>query len=359
VEEEIAGLVERSSGMKAQWQSEKAVIAEMRERKEKLDELKVELDRASRTGDLNRAAEIQYGQIPALQKEIADDEARLAELQKTSRFLKEEVDSDDIAEVVAKWTGIPVTRMLQSDRERLAHLDKHLDKRVIGQTEATEAVANAVRRSRAGMQDPNRPIGSFIFLGPTGVGKTETARALAEFLFDSEEAMVRIDMSEYMEKQAVSAPDRRAAGVRGLRGGRAAHRGCAAAPVLGGALRRDREGARRRLQRPPPDPGRRAGDRQPGADGELPQHGHHHDLQHRQPADPGAVAPDGDARGGAEVETAVLGELRRHFRPEFLNRVDDIIVFKPLGTAELKVHRGASAAQAWSGCWPTARSPCR
>jgi hypothetical protein len=126
VEEEIAGLVERSSGMKAQWQSEKAVIAEMRERKEKLDELKVELDRASRTGDLNRAAEIQYGQIPALQKEIADDEARLAELQKSSRFLKEEVDSDDIAEVVAKWTGIPVTRMLQSDRERLAHLDKHL-----------------------------------------------------------------------------------------------------------------------------------------------------------------------------------------------------------------------------------------
>ncbi|HEU4456474.1 MAG TPA: AAA family ATPase, partial [Longimicrobium sp.] len=204
LEGELANLRETSSGMKAQWQSEKGVIAEIRAKKERLDELKVELDRASRTGDLNRAAELQYGTIPALQKEIEESDARLAELQKTSRFLKEEVDADDIAEVVARWTGIPVSRMLQSDRERLARLDAHLNERVIGQPEATAAVANAVRRSRAGMQDPNRPIGSFIFLGPTGVGKTETARALAEFLFDDEDAMVRIDMSEYMEKHAVS-----------------------------------------------------------------------------------------------------------------------------------------------------------
>src|SRR5215207_1731908 len=183
LEEELDNLREKSSGMKARWQSEKAAIQEIRGRKEKLDELKVELDRASRTGDLARAAELQYGTIPALQAEIAGSDARLAELQKQSKFLKEEVDADDIAEVVARWTGIPVTRMLQSDRERLAHLDEHLNLRVIGQPEATQAVADAVRRSRAGMQDPNRPIGSFIFLGPTGVGKTETARALAEFLF--------------------------------------------------------------------------------------------------------------------------------------------------------------------------------
>src|SRR4051794_436201 len=153
LEEELANLREKSSGLKAQWQSEKGAIQEIRGRKEKLDELKVELDRAQRTGDLNRAAELQYGTIPALQKEISEADARLAELQRTSRFLKEEVDADDIAEVVARWTGIPVTRMLQSDRERLAHLDEHLNLRVIGQPEATQAVADAVRRSRAGMQD--------------------------------------------------------------------------------------------------------------------------------------------------------------------------------------------------------------
>jgi ATP-dependent Clp protease ATP-binding subunit ClpB len=159
---------------------------------------------ATRTGDLARAAEIQYGEIPALQNQVQEAEARLGELQQDFRYLKEEVGADDIAEVVARWTGIPVSRMLQSERSRLAHLDEHLNQRVIGQPEATRAVADAVRRSRAGLQDPNRPIGSFIFLGPTGVGKTETARALAEFLFDDEDAMVRIDMSEYMERHAVA-----------------------------------------------------------------------------------------------------------------------------------------------------------
>jgi ATP-dependent Clp protease ATP-binding subunit ClpB len=204
VEQELANLRERSQGMKAQWQGEKQAITDMREMKERLDGLRTEVDRATRTGDLNRAAELQYGEIPALQKDLQDAEAHLAEVQQNARYLKEEVDADDIAEVVARWTGIPVSRMLQSDRERVAHLDEHLNERVIGQPEATRAVADAVRRSRAGMQDPNRPIGSFIFLGPTGVGKTETARALAEFLFDSDEAMVRIDMSEYMEKHAVA-----------------------------------------------------------------------------------------------------------------------------------------------------------
>src|SRR5690606_38283103 len=166
--------------MKAQWQAEKEAIVKIREMKERLEDLKVESERATRTADLNRAAEIQYGEIPQLQKEIEAAEARLAELQKETKYLKEEVDAEDVTEVVARWTGIPVSKMLQSERQRLAHLDEHLNQRVIGQPEATTAVANAVRRSRAGLQDPNRPIGSFIFLGPTGVGKTETARALAE-----------------------------------------------------------------------------------------------------------------------------------------------------------------------------------
>jgi len=321
--------------MQAQWQSEKEVISDIRGRKERLDELKVELDRASRTGDLNRAAEIQYGEIPSLQKEIAADEGRLAELQQTSRFLKEEVDSDDIAEVVAKWTGIPVTRMLQSERERLAHLDQHLNRRVIGQTEATEAVANAVRRSRAGMQDPNRPIGSFIFLGPTGVGKTETARALAEFLFDSEEAMVRIDMSEYMEKHAVSRLIGAPPGYVGYE--------------EGGQLT---EAVRRRpysvvlfdeIEKAHPDvfnvllqilDDGRVTDSQ----GRTVNFRNTVIIMTSNIGSPLILERSrlmGGPAGALEVEAAVLGELRRHFRPEFLNRVDDIIVFKPLGTGEL------------------------
>jgi ATP-dependent Clp protease ATP-binding subunit ClpB len=337
VEEEIAGLVERSSGMKAQWQSEKAVIADLRGRKEKLDELKVELDRAARTGDLNRAAEIQYGQIPALQKEIGDDETRLAELQKTSRFLKEEVDSDDIAEVVAKWTGIPVTRMLQSDRERLAHLDKHLDKRVIGQTEATEAVANAVRRSRAGMQDPNRPIGSFIFLGPTGVGKTETARALAEFLFDSEEAMVRIDMSEYMEKHAVSRLIGAPPGYVGYEEGGQLTEAVRRRPysvVLFDEIEKAHADVFNVLPQILDD------GRVTDSQGRTVNFRNTVIIMTSNIGSPLILERSRlmeTPEGAAEVETAVLGELRRHFRPEFLNRVDDIIVFKPLGTGELKV----------------------
>ncbi|HEX8317516.1 MAG TPA: ATP-dependent chaperone ClpB [Longimicrobium sp.] len=336
LEQELAELRERSSGMKAQWQAEKAAIQLMRQKKEKLDELKVELDRASRTGDLNRAAEIQYGQIPSLQKEIEQDDARLHELQKTSRFLKEEVDSDDIAEVVARWTGIPVSRMVQSDRERLAKLDQHLNKRVIGQPEATEAVANAVRRSRAGMQDPNRPIGSFIFLGPTGVGKTETARALAEFLFDDEEAMVRIDMSEYMEKHAVSRLVGAPPGYVGYE--------------EGGQLT---EAVRRRpysvvlfdeIEKAHPDVFNILL--------QILDDGRVTDSQGRMVNFRNAViimtsnlgsplileraAELADRATAVGVENAVMAELRRHFRPEFLNRVDETIVFRPLGRPELK-----------------------
>ena len=195
---------ERSKVMKAQWQAEKDAITGLQAKKAQLEQLRTEAEQATRRGDLQKAAEISYGRIPALEREIADAEKRLAQIQKKAKYLKEEVDAEDIAEIVAKWTGIPVTKMLESERERLTRLEAELERRVVGQPEALAAVANAVRRARAGLQDPNRPTGSFIFLGPTGVGKTETARALAEFLFDDEKAMVRLDMSEYMEKHAVA-----------------------------------------------------------------------------------------------------------------------------------------------------------
>src|SRR5437879_8399006 len=180
VEQELKELRDRSKVMKAQWQAEKDAITGLHAKKAQLEQLRMEADQATRRGDLQKAAEITYGRIPALEKEIAAVEQRLAQIQKTSKYLKEEVDAEDIAEIVAKWTGIPVAKMLESERERLTKLEDELAQRVIGQPEALAAVANAVRRARAGLQDPNRPTGSFIFLGPTGVGKTETARALAE-----------------------------------------------------------------------------------------------------------------------------------------------------------------------------------
>ncbi|HET7274890.1 MAG TPA: ATP-dependent chaperone ClpB [Longimicrobiaceae bacterium] len=335
VDAEIAELREKSSGMKAQWQSEKEAISGLREMKERLDELKVEMERATRTGDLTRAAEIQYGEIPALQKRLEDAEGRLGELQKEFKFLKEEVDADDIAEVVARWTGIPVQRMLQSERDRLAHLDELLNKRVIGQKEATEAVANAVRRSRAGLQDPNRPIGSFIFLGPTGVGKTETARALAGFLFDDEDAMVRIDMSEYMEKHAVARLIGAPPGYVGYE--------------EGGQLT---EAVRRRpysvilfdeIEKAHPDvfnlllqildDGRLT-----DSQGRVVNFRNSVVIMTSNVGSPMILEQAGrmgDPDIRAEVEAAVLTELRQKFRPEFLNRVDDIVVFKPLSLDDL------------------------
>src|SRR3954471_16656082 len=197
IERELAELKERSSAMKAQWQQEKDTLGAVGKIKQQIDQARVEAEQAQRRGDLAKAAELSYGRIPELERQMKEAESKLASVDGRPQFLKEEVTADDIAEVVAKWTGIPVSRMLEGERERLTKLDRELARRVVGQEEAVHAVANAVRRSRAGLQDPNRPIGSFIFLGPTGVGKTETARALAEFLFDDEHAMVRIDMSEY------------------------------------------------------------------------------------------------------------------------------------------------------------------
>jgi len=200
IEAELAELRERSSGMKAQWQAEKEAITAVRDLKERLEQARAEAERAEREADLQRAAELRYGEIPELEKQIDAAE----ETPREATFLKEEVDAEDVAEVVAKWTGIPVSRLMEGEVEKLIHMEERLHRRVIGQDEAVEAVANALRRSRAGLQDPDRPIGVFLFLGPTGVGKTELARALAEFMFDSQDAMVRIDMSEYMEKHSVS-----------------------------------------------------------------------------------------------------------------------------------------------------------
>src|SRR6201988_4998807 len=204
IEQELAELREKSNAMKAQWSAEKEAIQKIQAKKAELEQLRTEAEQATRRGDLQKAAEIGYGRVPAVEKEIQALEKRLAEIQKKEKYLKEEVDEEDIAEIVSKWTGIPVTKMMESEKARLLKLEDELGRRVIGQREAVTAVANAVRRARAGLQDPNRPTGSFIFLGPTGVGKTETARALAEFLFDDERALVRLDMSEYMEKHAVA-----------------------------------------------------------------------------------------------------------------------------------------------------------
>ena len=204
IERELADLRERSSEMKAHWQGEKEAIEAIRDAKERLEQAHREAERAERDADLQRAAELRYGEIPELEQLVKDQEARLRELQSDITFLKEEVDDEDVAEVVARWTGIPVSRLMEGEVEKLIHMEERLHERVVGQDEAVEAVSSALRRSRAGLQDPNRPIGTFLFIGPTGVGKTELARALAEFMFDSEQAMVRIDMSEYMEKHSVS-----------------------------------------------------------------------------------------------------------------------------------------------------------
>jgi len=204
LDEELANLKEQADAMTARWQSEKDAIAAIRGLKEELETRKGEAERYARDGDLTRASEIRYGVVPDIERRIEDATKALAELQSSGAMLKEEVDAEDIAEVVSRWTGIPVTRLMEAELAKLVRMEDALHARVVGQDEAVRAVANAIRRSRAGLSDPNRPIGSFLFLGPTGVGKTELARALAEFLFDDDRAMVRIDMGEYQEKHTVS-----------------------------------------------------------------------------------------------------------------------------------------------------------
>ncbi len=204
LEKELADLKEEQRRLSAHWEQEKEAIQQAGKLKEELEAVRLEIERAQRAGDYTKASELQYGRVPELERRIREEEARLAEMQKSQRMLKEEVDEEDISEIVSRWTGIPVSRLVEGEVQKLIHMEERLHQRVIGQDEAIIAVSNAIRRARAGLQDPNRPLGSFLFLGPTGVGKTELARALAEFLFDTDQAIVRIDMSEYQEKHTVS-----------------------------------------------------------------------------------------------------------------------------------------------------------
>jgi ATP-dependent Clp protease ATP-binding subunit ClpB len=331
IERELAQLGERVGALKAAWQSEKDAIARIRELKERMDGLRVEVERATRTGDLTRAAEIQYGEVPRLEKDLVAAEDRLRELQSRGKFLKEEVDADDVADIVARWTGIPVSRMLESEKAKLSRLEDALAERVIGQEEATKAVADAVRRSRAGLQDPDRPIGSFIFLGPTGVGKTETARALAEFLFADEDAMVRIDMSEYMEKHAVARLIGAPPGYVGYEEGGQLTESVRRRPysVL---LFDEIEKAHTdvfNLFLQILDAGRLTDSQGRTVDFRntviimTSNIGSQYILEN--------AGGDWDA-----VASVVLGEMRRYFRPEFMNRVDDVIVFRPLTKPQLR-----------------------
>jgi ATP-dependent Clp protease ATP-binding subunit ClpB len=331
VQEELAGLRERSNAMKAQWKAEKEVITGLQAKKAQLEQLRAEADQATRRGDLQKAAEISYGRLPALEREIAEVEKRLQEIQRNNKYLKEEVDAEDIAEIVAKWTGIPVAKMLESERVRLTRLEAELGRRVVGQPEALAAVSNAVRRARAGLQDPNRPTGSFIFLGPTGVGKTETARALAEFLFDDEKALVRLDMSEYMEKHAVARMLGAPPGYVGYE--------------EGGQLT---EAVRRRpyavvlfdeIEKAHPDVF--------NVLLQILDEGRLTDSQGRTVDFRNTVLILTSNLGSQhilemgtgnweQVEAKVMDLLRHTFKPEFLNRVDDVIIFRPLGSAELE-----------------------
>jgi ATP-dependent Clp protease ATP-binding subunit ClpB len=328
LEKELAELKENSSALKAEWQKEKAVLEEQRKWKEELDQLRTELERAQRRGELAKASEIQYGRIPELEKKLEDATAKAAKSKKPT-LLREEVTEEDIAEVVSSWTHIPVSRLQEGEREKLVKLEEHLHLRVVGQDEAIKAVSNAVRRARAGLQDPNRPLGSFIFLGPTGVGKTELSRALAEFLFDDENAMIRIDMSEYMEKHTVAR----------LIGAPPGYVGYEEGGQLSEAVRR----------RPYSvvlfDEIEKA----------------HPDVFNvlLQVLDDGRIT-DGqgrtvDFKNTVIIMTSNIGSqyiteeeskearrrlvtdaLRAHFRPEFLNRVDEIIIFDRLSEDDLK-----------------------
>jgi len=330
VNREIAELRDQCGSMKARWENEKSAIARTRELKEKREELNAELKRAERGGQLERAAEIRYGELVQLEKELSEQQARLAEVQTSGSLLTEEVTSEEIAEIVSKWTGIPVSKMLEGEQAKLLGMEAKLRERVVGQDEALGAVSAAVRRARAGLQDPNRPIGSFIFLGPTGVGKTETARALAEFLFDDEHAMTRIDMSEYMEKHSVSRLIGAPPGYVGY--------------DEGGQLT---EAVRRRpycvvlfdeIEKAHPDVF--------GALLQILDDGRLTDGQGRTVDFKNAVLIltsnvgsqyiiELGASDRAEMERRVLEALRAQFKPEFLNRVDETIIFHQLERKDL------------------------
>ena len=328
LEKELADLKEERTRLATHWKQEKEAIQRGRKLKEELESVRQEVERTQRAGDYAKASELQYGRLPQLEQQIKQEEARLAELQKGQRMLKEEVDEEDIAEVVGRWTHIPVSRLLEGEVQKLLRMEERLHQRVVGQDEAITAVANAIRRARAGLQDPNRPLGSFMFLGPTGVGKTELARALAEFLFDSEQAMIRIDMSEYQEKHTVSR----------MIGAPPGYVGYEEAGQLTEAVRRRPYAVVLfdEIEKAHPevlnvllqllDDGRLT-------DGK----GRTVDFKNTvviMTSNLGSQFLAGDFTEGTRRQ--VMEALRDHFRPEFLNRIDEIIFFHPLEREHMK-----------------------
>jgi ATP-dependent Clp protease ATP-binding subunit ClpB len=332
VEREIAELKETAAGMKAHWQQEKAAIQKIRATKEQIEHARFQVDEVTRKGDLAKASELQYGTLPQLEKQLLEENKRLAELQSKQKMLKEEVDAEDVAEVVAKWTGIPVSRLLEGEMQKLLHVEDRLRERVVGQDEALLLVANAVRRARAGLGDPRRPIGSFLFMGPTGVGKTELARALAEFLFNDEHALVRLDMSEYMEKHTVARLIGAPPGYVGY--------------DEGGQLT---EAVRRRpyavilfdeIEKAHPDVFNAL--LQVLDDGRLTDgKGRTVDFRNAvviMTSNVGSDLIQESSRRGEDDERLkdkLMDVLRHTFRPEFLNRIDETVVFKSLGKEEI------------------------
>jgi ATP-dependent Clp protease ATP-binding subunit ClpB len=333
LEKELADLKEQQSHLRAHWEQEKEAIQKGRELKEQLEQVRLEVERTQRMGDYAKASELQYGKVPALEAEIKAQEERLAELQKMNRMLKEEVDEEDIAEVVGRWTGIPVSRLMEGEIQKLLRMEERLHERVIGQDEAIEAVANAIRRARAGLQDPNRPMGSFIFLGPTGVGKTELARALAEFLFDDDHAMIRIDMSEYQDKHTVSR----------MIGAPPGYVGYDEAGQLTEAVRRRPYSVVLfdEIEKAHPevlnvmlqllDDGRLTDGKGRTVDFKNTVVIMTSNIGSQFIAE---VATTGEISEGARRQ--VSDALRQHFRPEFLNRVDEIIFFHALSREHIK-----------------------
>jgi ATP-dependent Clp protease ATP-binding subunit ClpB len=331
LERELADLRENSNQLHARWQTEKEAIASLRTTKEQIEQARLEMERAERMNQLETAARLRYGTLRELEGKLAEGEARLKELQTDGALLKEEVDAEEIAQIVARWTGIPVSRLLEGETQKLIHMEEYLHQRVVGQDEALRVVSNAVRRARAGLQDPNRPIGSFIFLGPTGVGKTELARALAEFLFDDERAMIRIDMSEYQEKHTVSRLIGAPPGYVGYEEGgqltEAVRRRPYSVVLFDEIEKAHSEVFNVLLQLL--DDGRLT-------DGQ----GRTVDFRNTVVIMTSNLGNElWMARDGVMHENvtrdAVTRILQAHFRPEFLNRIDEVVVFQPLTRADL------------------------
>src|SRR5256884_6459374 len=333
LEKDLAELREKSAGMKAKWQQEKETLGAVGKIKQQIEQARTDAERATRAGDLQKAAEITYGQIPQLERQMSEAEQRLASKQGGgARFLKEEVTAEDVAEIVSRWTGIPVAKMMEGERERLTKLESELARRVIGQEEAVQAVSNAVRRSRSGLQDPNRPIGSFIFLGPTGVGKTETARALAEFLFDDENAMVRIDMSEYMEKHTVARLIGAPPGYVGYEEGGQLSEAVRRRPysvVLFDEIEKAHHDVFNVLLQVLDD------GRLTDSQGRTVDFKNTVLIMTSNIGSPQILEAQQRRASYDEVCSLVMAELQEHFRPEFLNRVDETVVFHALETEQL------------------------